>query len=317
MTKKFNADVIARLGCKKRVAPTIWKILGPKIDRYFEPFCGSAAIWLHRPEENKVGIAWLGDLDGLLVNALRAIQHESQWLYENHLQIFDDFARLGCLKRLKDRDLDLLRQNLEEDQRWCDRQLALDFLQVVNTTMSASINSSLNQNSYKTYSDRSRILRAGKKLDSVTVRVFCRDWEYLLRKSSLMDYESQEDSIRAVVLDPPYDGFEGVYDVQSKGVAAKAFERAVEIASENIRVVYCCYRGQFPTPEGWLEIPWTQGSKLGKTDPSTKGKEILLCSPHSDIPEEYLKFTVSKGASEPDHGDSSDAPPSPAPDLSE
>ena len=60
-------------GGKRRAAPRIWQALGDPAG-YVEPFAGSAAVLLARPEFNGRRVETLNDADGWLVNCWRAIQ---------------------------------------------------------------------------------------------------------------------------------------------------------------------------------------------------------------------------------------------------
>ena len=58
-------------GGKGRAAPIIWRALGDP-SGYVEPFAGSAAVLLARPEFKGRRVETLNDLDGWLVNVWRA-----------------------------------------------------------------------------------------------------------------------------------------------------------------------------------------------------------------------------------------------------
>lgn len=58
-------------GGKSDIAPIVWRHFG-QVDNYVEAFCGSAAMLLGRPG-GAHGTETVNDLDGLLINALRAI----------------------------------------------------------------------------------------------------------------------------------------------------------------------------------------------------------------------------------------------------
>ena len=60
-------------GGKRRAAPIVWQALGDP-SGYVEPFAGSAAVLLARPEFRGRRVETLNDADGWLVNAWRAIQ---------------------------------------------------------------------------------------------------------------------------------------------------------------------------------------------------------------------------------------------------
>jgi hypothetical protein len=63
-------------GGKADAAPSVWDALGD-VDHYVEPFAGSLAVLLRRPHPcNRTYYSeTVNDLDGLLVNAWRAMQH--------------------------------------------------------------------------------------------------------------------------------------------------------------------------------------------------------------------------------------------------
>lgn len=64
-------------GGKADAAPAVWEALGD-VDHYVEPFAGSLAVLMRRPHPcNRTYYSeTVGDLDGLLCNAWRAIAHD-------------------------------------------------------------------------------------------------------------------------------------------------------------------------------------------------------------------------------------------------
>jgi hypothetical protein len=72
MTDKLKAP-FPWTGGKSDMAPAIWSRLGQP-DNYVEPFAGSAALLLARPD-GAHGTETVNDIDGLLINAYRAIQY--------------------------------------------------------------------------------------------------------------------------------------------------------------------------------------------------------------------------------------------------
>ena len=57
---------------KSRVAPIVWERFG-KVDNYVEPFFGSGAVLLARPDPT--GVETVNDLDGMVANFWRAVKH--------------------------------------------------------------------------------------------------------------------------------------------------------------------------------------------------------------------------------------------------
>ena len=68
-------------GGKSRAANLIWSRLGSEIGNYVEPFLGSAAVWLNRPNQFD-GWAALNDKDGNIANFWRAMQHDPDGVCE-------------------------------------------------------------------------------------------------------------------------------------------------------------------------------------------------------------------------------------------
>lgn len=61
-------------GGKSRIADIVWRELGDPYT-YIEPFCGSAAVLLSRPEMHNGKREVIGDLNGYVCNAFRAMQY--------------------------------------------------------------------------------------------------------------------------------------------------------------------------------------------------------------------------------------------------
>jgi DNA adenine methylase len=64
-------------GGKSRVAPLVWERFGD-VTVYAEPFAGSLAVLLGRPEEHERTIESVNDKDGFVCNAWRSIIHDPE-----------------------------------------------------------------------------------------------------------------------------------------------------------------------------------------------------------------------------------------------
>jgi len=64
-------------GGKSKVAPEVWRAFGD-VYNYIEPFAGSLAVLLGRPEDHTNSIETVNDLDHYIVNFWRALQHEPE-----------------------------------------------------------------------------------------------------------------------------------------------------------------------------------------------------------------------------------------------
>jgi DNA adenine methylase len=108
-------------GGKQHAAPLVWAALGD-VDHYVEPFCGSLAVLLRRPDvpNRTYHSETVNDMDGLLVNAWRAIQllpYETAEAASWPVSEADLHARHSWLLRWK-RDNDL--ERLMGDPTYCD-----------------------------------------------------------------------------------------------------------------------------------------------------------------------------------------------------
>jgi site-specific DNA-adenine methylase len=112
-------------GGKSKAAPLVWELLGD-VEHYVEPFAGSLAVLLNRPHvpNRSYHSETVNDMDGLLVNAWRAIQwhpeetaaHASWPVSEN-----DKHARQIALVRWREAGLV---DKLAGSPKWCDTEMA-------------------------------------------------------------------------------------------------------------------------------------------------------------------------------------------------
>jgi hypothetical protein len=112
-------------GGKSKAAPLVWSLLGD-VEHYVEPFAGSLAVLLNRPHtpNRPHHSESVNDLDGLIVNAWRAIQwhpeetaaHASWPVSEN-----DKHARHIALVRWREQGL---ADKLAGSPKWCDPEMA-------------------------------------------------------------------------------------------------------------------------------------------------------------------------------------------------
>lgn len=107
-------------GGKRDAAAAVWERFG-KVANFVEPFCGSCAVLLGRPDEP--GVETVNDLDGFLVNALRAIAtdpSEVAYYADWPVSELDLQARHAYLVKRTPWLVD----RLGGDPSWCDPKLA-------------------------------------------------------------------------------------------------------------------------------------------------------------------------------------------------
>ena len=111
-------------GGKRDAAPSVWAALGD-VDHYVEPFMGSLAVLIQRPHlaNRTYHTETVNDLDGLLVNAWRAIRSAPDAVAEAAswpVSEVDLMARHLALVRWKDECLGRMRA----DPDFCDPKMA-------------------------------------------------------------------------------------------------------------------------------------------------------------------------------------------------
>jgi len=83
------------------------------------------------------------------------------------------------------------------------------------------------------------------------VRVACGDFERILT-----DAVTHRHGLTAVFLDPPYEGFEGVYG-GAESVAGRARAWALQAGERaDMRIALCGYEGEHAMPATWECVPW-------------------------------------------------------------
>ena len=110
-------------GGKRKVAGLVWDALGD-VDNYVEPFLGSAAILLARPQKHRGRVETVNDADHFLANFWRALAADpgavATWA-DWPVNESDLFARhLWLVNEGKDR----LAAGIERDPAWYDAQVA-------------------------------------------------------------------------------------------------------------------------------------------------------------------------------------------------
>ena len=94
-------------GGKRRAAETVWARLGD-VGGYVEPFAGSAAVLLARPDATGRRVETINDADGWLINMWRAVRHAPDQVAEHAagpVSEIDYHARLAWLQERRTPDL--------------------------------------------------------------------------------------------------------------------------------------------------------------------------------------------------------------------
>lgn len=250
------------LGGKGRVAAEVWRRFG-RIGSYVEPFFGSGAVLLARPAP--CGVESVNDLDGLLVNAWRAIRSEPEALFdliEPRVSELDLHARLSELCAVRQGITDRLR----DDPRFFDLELGAWWLwgaaQWIGGGWCARPSRQIplvpgertgggGVLARDRASVRALLLRLRDRLERVGL--FCGEWERLAVPAARAAAAGERVGI---FLDPPYD--EGAGYAAGGGVSGDVWRWATEAAERapGLRLAVCGYEDGRELPEGWEALAW-------------------------------------------------------------
>ncbi|MEY4428815.1 MAG: hypothetical protein RLZZ182_1504 [Pseudomonadota bacterium] len=279
MTDKLQAP-FPWFGGKSRVNDLVWSRFGD-VPNYIEPFFGSGAMLLGRPEPFD-GNETINDKDGLVANFWRAVRYApdevaafADWpVNENDLH-----ARHIWLVERKDG----IGPRLEADPDWFDAKVAgwwcwglccwIDSgwcsgegpwqVQEVDGVRQLVHLSGAGQGVVKT--DESGIYDWMRALSDRLrrVRVCCGDWRRITGGGSGAALRAlfASGNTCAVFLDPPYsdeaDRNETLYREDCLDVAHDVREWAISHGDDlRLRIALCGYEGEHEMPENWECVAW-------------------------------------------------------------
>jgi hypothetical protein len=304
-------------GGKRRAAPRIWQALGDPAG-YVEPFAGSAAVLLARPDFTGRRVETLNDADGWLVNTWRAIQLSPAEVAHHAwgpVAEIDYHARLAWLQQRRTSDLVAW---LEGDPEAHDAKAAGWWLYVV----ACGIGDPFGPGPWRVVDSHLRKLphlgNAGKgvnrelphlgdagqgvnrelphlgdagrgQLESYMgqladrlrrVRITCGSWERVV-KPSVTRSGTGGDGSRAIFLDPPYATSGDLYAHVDVDVAL-AVRQWCTTAPREQRIILCGYDAEHDDllTHGWTVTEGKAGGGAGYSANGLNGRrERLWLSP--------------------------------------
>ena len=291
-------------GGKRRAAPAIWRALGDP-SGYVEPFAGSAAVLLARPEFKGRRVETINDADGWLVNVWRAIQlspHETAAHAVGPVAEIDYHARLAWLQERRTPELVSW---LEGDPEAHDAKAAGWWLYVT----ACGIGDPFGPGPWRVIDGHLRDTRklphlgnAGRGVMAYfdrlaarlhRVRITCGDWKRVIQPSVTRS-GTGGDGTRAIFLDPPYATSGDLYAESSAGISDEVRDWCAT-STDGLRVILCGYDDEHDAllQRGWEVIDGKAGRGAGYSTNAANGRrERLWLSPecitaHQDV----LDFT--------------------------
>ena len=300
-------------GGKSLACETVWSALGDP-ENYVEPFAGSAAMLLGRPNVGKVET--INDADGFVANFWRAVSLDAAEV-ARHVDWPTNEADLIARHSWLVRNAPGLLQRLEADpdyydakvagwwcwgacnwigSGWCsgtgpwqhDGEKLVDARQLPHLgNAGRGVNRQLPHLSAGR--GRSAYIHEwfGALMDRTRgVRVTVGDWQRVLTDSVTVRH-----GLTGVFLDPPYT--KGAMDYAAGGVGGELADKVRAWCAKNgndkrLRIVLCGHAGEHDAllQDGWHTRAWTARKGYAITDEAVENSasETLWCSPHC-VPE--------------------------------
>ena len=256
-------------GGKLHVAAEVWRRLG-RVDHYIEPFMGSAAVLLARPDwrPGRRLVETVNDADGLLVNAWRAIkavpsevQRHADWPVTE----LDQQARHQWLCG----EREAITERLRLDPDWCDPRAAGWWIWGAANWLGSGWGERPNARQVPLLGVNRRGLdaRSASNVRVISerlrwVKVTSGDWSRVCTPAAVSLYDKPANGIRTVgvLLDPPYD--DGVtYAATARSVTGDVWAWATERGADpRMRIAVCGYEDGRDVPDGWSTYEWNTAS---------------------------------------------------------
>ena len=281
-------------GGKRNAAPIVWGLFGD-VDHYVEPFCGSCAMLLARPQNHRRKIETVNDADGMLVNVWRAIRNAPEVVAKECAIPVMEIELHARLAKVKSQITPDFVSWMEGDEKHFDAKLAADWLYCT----CASIGSCMNDDGPWRVVDRHLVNTRGlphlgdmgqerenkeslirQYLQALAyrlerVRICCGDWKRIVKSPSVL-FAGQKAA--GVFLDPPYSVSADLYAV-CKDVTAEVREWC-KAAGDNpkVRIALCGYEVDGHDElldHGWHKIEGKAGSS-GYNKASLNRERIYL-----------------------------------------
>ena len=279
-------------GGKRRAASLIWAELGDP-SGYVEPFAGSAAVLLARPDFEGRRVETINDSDGWLVNVWRAIQFAPTEVARHAAGPVTEIDYHARLAWLQERRTPELVSWLEGDPEAYDAKAAGWWLYVA----ACGIGDPWGAGPWRVIdghlTDTRKLPHLGDAGQALVdymhalaarlrrVRITCGDWGRVL-KPSVTRAKAGGDGALAVLLDPPYATSGDLYAGTTDTSVAEQVRAWCITAPGDLRIVLCGYESEHDEllAHGWDVIDGKAGGGAGYSTNAASGRrERLWISP--------------------------------------
>ena len=285
-------------GSKRRVADEVWRRFG-NVKAYVEPFFGSGAVLLARPEDHGIRREVVCDINCFVANFFRSMKYAPNEVYEhslNHNNHVDLVAwRWWCMRRK-----DEVYRNMTDDPEWHDAKLAGKWVWCVRNSIGNAVFRDSKQNGmpYLTSTGKTKvepmskeyIMQLSQRLHSVAV--VCGGWTQCLSDTVL----GRNCGDVGIFFDPPYNDNQSdksVYGLSDHSVAEDVIKWCLEPRNCNLKMAVCGYVGDSNdvlNNAGWSAFRWKNNggyaNQRKKGVNENKHNEIIYFSPACNSVEE-------------------------------
>lgn len=285
-------------GGKSRVAHLVWPRFGD-VNHYCEPFFGSGAVMLARPDDHEHDLETVNDLDGFVANFWRATQHDPEAVATHAAHPVNEVdleARHRWLCRQPEKSQFLERMKLDPDyydvQRagwwvwgicswigtgWCagnyypENHEESNGKGVCKDTSKRPHLGDGGMGVNRAVCDGGEQARIDFLMEWFTrirdrfskTRVCCGDWKRICTDGAL-----NKGAIKGVFLDPPYadkaNRTANLYREDSTSVAHAVREWAIDHGDRpNFRIALCGYDSEHVMPDSWECVKWKASGGYG------------------------------------------------------
>ena len=273
-------------GGKRNVASLVWDALGD-VKTYIEPFLGSGAVLIARPECHKNRRAYINDANACVSNFWRAVKHDPDGVAQAadwpvfHADLVA--RRWACAKWRKEFTVRMM-----DDPDYYNSKIAGWWAWAQRLSIGKDNTATRKTNSIPGS-------RRGNYLDNNNLKNLCDaikhsyvisgDWKRCVGTGYML-----KNTVTGIFLDPPYDGGDAeVYGKASASENANTFRDVVEFCKkygndEWLRIVLCGYAGgagDCLESIGWSCRSWKANGGYGNRTKSNANrfKERIWLSP--------------------------------------